>query len=907
MQFYHVVLDPVQTADSSVTPWPFQGFSGRTPAQIRMAYGIDSIKLDSVVGDGTGQTIAIVDAYDDPALLNSDDPSFISSDLHVFDDHYGLADPPSFHKLGQDGGAGLPAASAIGGWSVEEALDVEWAHAIAPGASIVLVEANSDSSSDMMAAVDTARNLPGVSVVSMSFGGSESEDESDNDPIFTTPADHSGVTFVAAAGDDGASGGFIPGSYPACSPNVVSVGGTSLTFAANPLRYYRESGWTYGGGGESWYETEPVCQKSVQSSGWRQTPDVAFVADPGTGVSVYDSYDYASQPWRVIGGTSLSAPCWAGLIAIANQLRASEGQPSLDGATQTLPWLYQLPASDFHDITSGSNGCTAGPGYDMVTGRGTPIANLLVPDLARQSASCGMVSFTALQYEIGTAATVVVSDGDLKGDTTCQVTVTSSAGDSETVTLTVDDSGFFRGTIATSDGAVTENDGTLQVVPGTDAITVTYNDADDGSGSAATVTDHAVMFYPLTITSPVVLPTAIVGEPYSFTFSAINGVGGYTWSGDLVEGLSLDPTTGVLTGSESYPGDYYVWITVVDAGSPQNWTTIEATLPFEIFTPTINVSMSASRKDAHGNYTYDGSPFAATTTMIGPDGNPTSTLGGVGATCMYYSTWTPNAPGTAVTPTSPGTYKVVASYAGSGGYAAAESAPMYFTIEPAMPTLSLSVASGTYNGLPFAATATVAGIDGIAGSSLEGSVVACYYRDSDGYWLDDAPTTPGTYTAWASIDGSRNYYWANTDPVSFTIARAQPAVSVADTGGTYTGTPFAATATVTGVDGVPTSSLDGVSPTFTYYVGTTVNDDGSSVVPIEAGVYTVVASFADSTNYVAAQSSPITFTIAPANPAVSISDAGGTYDGSPFTATATVTGVDGIATSSLAGVSPTIT
>jgi hypothetical protein len=349
---------------------------GLTPSQIRTAYGIDQILSGSIHGDGTGQTIAIVDAYDNPSFVSSTDPGFANSDLHKFDLQFGIADPPSFRKLDQTGGTSYPPPDSD--WGTEIALDVEWAHAIAPKANIVLIEADSEDDSDLISvAVDTARKLSGVSVVTMSFG----RDEWDTDPslntYFTTPSGHAGVTFLASTGDGGA-----PGSYPAYSPNVVAVGGTSLTLSGGA--YGSETGWSASGGGQSLYQTEPTYQYGAQTSGWRQTPDVAFDADPNSGVAVYDSYGSGSaSPWIQVGGTSLSSPCWAGLVAIADQFRALSSLTALDGLTQTLPTLYQLAASNYHDITSGSNGgYAAGPGYDMVTGLGSPVANLLVPLLA---------------------------------------------------------------------------------------------------------------------------------------------------------------------------------------------------------------------------------------------------------------------------------------------------------------------------------------------------------------------------------------------------------------------------------------------------------------------------------------------------------------------------------------------
>jgi streptogramin lyase len=369
-----------------------------TPAQIRTAYGINSLSLD-----GTGQTIAIVDAYDDPDIGQA---------LDTFDTQFGLTSSgASLYQLygpaasfltvlNQQGQSGnLPATDPSGpgtsNWEMEETLDVEWAHAIAPGPKIIVVEADSQSLADLMASAVTAANQPGVSVVSMSWGFAEgqavfAQDEALYDQDLTTPAGHQGVTFVASTGDYGTA----DPEYPAFSPNVVAVGGTSLYLNADDS-YQSETGFGYNvggtgtfigsGGGISLYEPEPAYQQSVQSTGYRTTPDVALVADPNTGAWIADPYNLpGSDPWAIVGGTSLSAPCWAGLISLADQARVQAGDATLGTAspTETQEALYNLPVSDFHDITSGSNGYSAGTGYDLVTGLGTPVANLLVPALA---------------------------------------------------------------------------------------------------------------------------------------------------------------------------------------------------------------------------------------------------------------------------------------------------------------------------------------------------------------------------------------------------------------------------------------------------------------------------------------------------------------------------------------------
>jgi Ca2+-binding RTX toxin-like protein len=369
-----------------------------TPAQIRAAYGINAMNEGPSTIDGTGQTIAIVDAYDDPSIFLA---------LDAFDSQFGVtASGPSLYQqygpasafltvLNQGGQTtSLPASDPNGAgtenWEVEEALDVEWAHAIAPGAQIILVEADSQSLSDLMAGVATAAAQRGVSVVSMSWGFPEgqivsSADEAFYDARLVAP----GVTFVASTGDYGAA----DPEYPAYSPNVVAVGGTSL-FLNSDASYQSELGWGSfsssegtqigSGGGISQLEPEPAYQQAVQSTGARTIPDVSLVADPATGTWIADPYNLpGADPFEVVGGTSLSAPAWAGLLALTNQAREAAGEATLNSAnaTEAQQALYSLPQSDYNIIAGGTNGYTAEAGYNLVTGLGTPVANLLVTDL----------------------------------------------------------------------------------------------------------------------------------------------------------------------------------------------------------------------------------------------------------------------------------------------------------------------------------------------------------------------------------------------------------------------------------------------------------------------------------------------------------------------------------------------
>jgi hypothetical protein len=377
-----VAAGTAQPLTGSATP------SGVTPAQMRKAYGQDSISFGSVTGDGSGQTIAIIDAYNEPTL---------ASDLASFDSYYGVAAPPSLTQINETGGSTLPASDAAGGWGIETALDVEWSHVMAPNAKILVVEATTDNDSDLYAAVTEARSYSGVSVVSMSWGGDEaSTDAANDDSLFTTPTGHQGVTFLASSGDNGAysdtTAGKVIVGYPAASVNVVAVGGTTLTTDGSG-NYTSETGWGNGtssftkggsGGGISLYAAQPSYQTGIvtQSTTKRTLPDVSMDADPNSGVAVYSAYDNGSStPWATYGGTSLASPMFAGVIAVADQGRVAAGKTTLDGSTQTLPMLYAMSSSDFHDITSGNNYYAAGSGYDLVTGRGSPVATLLIPAL----------------------------------------------------------------------------------------------------------------------------------------------------------------------------------------------------------------------------------------------------------------------------------------------------------------------------------------------------------------------------------------------------------------------------------------------------------------------------------------------------------------------------------------------
>jgi hypothetical protein len=250
---------------------------------------------------------------------------------------------------------------------------------MAPGATIMLVEASSANGTDLLSAIQYA--AAHANVVSISWGANEFSGENAYDSAYF---DQPGVAFVASSGDSGA-----PASWPATSPNVLSVSGTVLSVDASNA-WSSEVGWSGSGGGPSAYESQPSYQTGVvtQTSSARATPDVAYDASLSTGVDVYDSVPYNGQTlgWVVVGGTSAGAPQWSALLAIADQGRALSGQSALDSTNpqEVMNILYSNP-TDFHDITSGTSTgnpqYSAGPGYDYVTGTGTPIANLVVGSL----------------------------------------------------------------------------------------------------------------------------------------------------------------------------------------------------------------------------------------------------------------------------------------------------------------------------------------------------------------------------------------------------------------------------------------------------------------------------------------------------------------------------------------------
>lgn len=340
--------------------------TGILPAQFKAAYGFNQIP-----NQGQGETIAVVDAYDDPN---------IEADLATYRAQFHLG-PCNFQKVK----VGNP---AHGSWDLETSLDVEHVCALAPQANILLVEAPSQSATDLLSAVQVAYSSPyNATVVSMSFGVPDFSGEQQYDSYFCNIVAGNGkpVTFVAASGD----AGHHP-EYPGTSPCVVAAGGTTLvlnqvTPLANPLQlnYGSEFAWSGSGGGVSGAESQPSWQTlacTTWSTSNRCVPDVASVAQ---NVPVYCTC--SGGGWSTVDGTSISSPDWASFCTLVNSLREGRGKGTLSQAAYDVYQVYYSGnySGNFHDITMGSNGncgsqCNAGTGYDLVTGIGTYRANALI-------------------------------------------------------------------------------------------------------------------------------------------------------------------------------------------------------------------------------------------------------------------------------------------------------------------------------------------------------------------------------------------------------------------------------------------------------------------------------------------------------------------------------------------------
>ena len=316
--------------------------AGFSPTQIKSFYNLPN--------SGGAGTIVIIDAYDNKN---------IEKDLSDFSKEFNLPDCTisngyfEKHKMSD-------VIKTNSGWAGETALDVEWAHAIAPQAKILLVEATTPSGINLLKAVDYAAARKDASAISMSFGGGEFPEEVNLDSHFKSV---SGAPFFASSGDNG-----YGASWPASSPFVIGVGGTTISTKANG-ELLKESAWSGSGGGVSAYEKQPDFQKGYsipKANGMRAIPDVSYDADPTSGFPIIKN-----GKWYVVGGTSAGAPQWAAIAALGSNLDINQIYADKKGDSN---------AKYFRDIKSGSNGdcgyyCSARAHYDYITGLGSPITH----------------------------------------------------------------------------------------------------------------------------------------------------------------------------------------------------------------------------------------------------------------------------------------------------------------------------------------------------------------------------------------------------------------------------------------------------------------------------------------------------------------------------------------------------
>jgi hypothetical protein len=489
---------------ASTSPNAIPAGVGYGPSQLQSAYNLTSVSA----ANGTGRTIAVVDAFDDPTA---------AADLATYRSSAGLPAVPSFQKLNQNGATSpLPAeAPASDDWTLEESLDLDMASAICPLCNIVLVEATNDSGTGLDVAENAAASVAGY--ISNSWGGNETASDTTLD---SSDFNHPGDVITASAGDS--DFGVI---YPATSPNVVSVGGTRLSTATN-ARGWTESVWntqagTEGtGSGCSTIEPQPSWQAALGLTGCsrRIDNDVAADADPATGLAVYDTSN-GNGGWNEVGGTSASSPMLAAMYALAGSAGTT---PANDIYTHT---------SNFFDVTTGNDGscspaflCTAETGYDGPTGIGTPngITGLV------SGAAGNSVTVTNPGNQTGAVGTAVSLQIHASDSATGQTLTYSATG--LPAGLSISSSGLISGTpttAATSSVAVTATDTTK--ASGSASFTWTITAAGGGGGTCST---H----------------TQLLGNPGFETGSAA------PWTS----------TAGVINengaGETSHAGSWYAWL-----------------------------------------------------------------------------------------------------------------------------------------------------------------------------------------------------------------------------------------------------------------------------------------------------------------------------------------------------------
>lgn len=459
--------------------------TGLSPAQVLKAYNFQT------GNGGAGMTIAIIDAYDNPNA---------QTDLDAFSRQFGL--PLTTDRKFTFSKVKIGSVPGDTGWGLEIALDIQWAHAMAPNANILLVEAASSSLSNLLAAVNYAKSQPSVVAVSMSWGAGEWLSESSYDSYFNSSH---GEVYFAASGDSGAAV-----IWPSAAPNVVAVGGTTLNVdsTGNPLS---ETGWSGSGGGISKYESEPSYQSTygiLGANGKRCIPDVSYDADPNTGFSVLDSYGYGG--WVVVGGTSAGAPQWAAIQALG----LSSSNPNFYTDAKSSGY-----SSYFRDITTGSAGKnSAATGYDYVTGLGSPVTTNFTP--AATADFTISISPSSLSVGQGTAKNATITLTSLNGFNS-SVSL-SASGQPSGVTVT-----FGANPVTPTGSSVMTVSAAANAAPGN--YTVTVKGISGSLSHSANLTLTVVNTTPDFSISASPSSQTITGNgstTYTITVAAINGYSG---------------------------------------------------------------------------------------------------------------------------------------------------------------------------------------------------------------------------------------------------------------------------------------------------------------------------------------------------------------------------------------------
>ncbi len=556
----------VQTGSASAARFqPAAGISAAvttyTPAQVRAAYNLPALPASftgltaaQLAQFGAGQTIYIVDAYHNPNA---------AAELAAFNTKFGLPGcTTKQYTIGTALPLPAPAANACefgivyntaaggitntapaynSGWATEISLDVQWAHAIAPLARIVLIEAPDASINSLVGGVNLA-NAMGPGAVSMSFGANEGTWTSSVDSAFANTK----MTYLAATGDNGVSV-----SWPSVSTKVLAVGGTSLTYSGTGTR--SEAAWSGTGGGISAYVATPSYQTSaVPGMGTpvrRTVADVSMNANPNTGqyVAVINPGS-TTVNWISAGGTSMSTPQWAGIVAMANAVRAASGKAVIGQAHSTLNQTISTNATNyakgFLDVTSGTHGtcgtCSAKTGFDQLTGLGTPNVTNLV----------------TLLNDGGTVAAPIVNGAAISGTTGTPLTFTASVSAVNPVTYSL--AGAPAGMTITTAGVVSWS----TPVAGTYAVTVKATDTKSGLTGQGVYTVTVKAPPPPTVTAATV--TGMAGKALSYTvaYTAPNPVT-FTLTG-APSGMSIS-STGVISWTSPVLGTYNVTVTAKDS------------------------------------------------------------------------------------------------------------------------------------------------------------------------------------------------------------------------------------------------------------------------------------------------------------------------------------------------------